>query len=116
MRTSPAKNKAKGKRLPKPKPARKKVKKQYRIRNWHEYDEALKQRGALDVYIETTVLEHWYAAPAGKPGAQPIYSDLAIRLTLEIGTVFGQRLRQTEGLVASVFRLLQVDLDVPGYS
>ena len=70
----------------------------YQVRNWHEYNEALKQRGALDVWIEESVVEEWYQPATGKRGAPAIYSDLAITTTLQFGKVFGQKLRQTEGL------------------
>lgn len=88
----------------------------YKVRNWHDYNEALRQRGALDVWVDKKVLEQWYAKANGKRGAQETYSDLAIILTLQIGTVFGQCLRQTEGIVASLFRLMNVDLDIPDFS
>jgi hypothetical protein len=95
---------------------KKKNKKKYKVRNWHDYNESLKQRGALDVWIEESVIENWYAEPNGKQGAQPIYTDLAIQITLQFGKVFGQRLRQNVGLVNSVFRLMKIDLDVPDFS
>lgn len=75
-------------------------KKKYKVRNWKEYNEALKQRGELDVWIEESVLESWNnLEPNFGPGRQTIYSDAAIQLTLQFGKVFGQKLRQTEGLV-----------------
>lgn len=91
-------------------------KKKYKVRNWREYNQNLVDRGKLDVYIDEFVLEHWYAKPNGKPGAQPVYSDLSIQLTLQFGIIFSQRLRQTEGLVTSILRLMNIDLDVPDYS
>jgi len=91
-------------------------KKKYKIRNWHEYNEALKQRGALDVWVDEEVLESWNAEPTFNPGRQPLYSDMAIQLTLQFGKVFGQKLRQTEGLVQSIFNLMSIDLKAPDYS
>ena len=91
-------------------------KKQYKVRNWREYNESLVKRGMLDVYVDEFVLEDWQAKPNGKPGAQPKYSDLAIQLTLQFGKVFSQKLRQTEGLVKSLFRLMDIKLDVPDHS
>lgn len=99
------------------KKSKKKTKKtKYKVRNWKEYNEALRQRGALDVYVDKEVLEQWYAQPNGKRGAQETYSDMAIILTLEIGAVFGQNLRQTEGLTASLFRLMNLTLGIPDFS
>jgi len=95
---------------------KKSSKKKYKIRNWREYNESLVQRGALDVWIEESVIEQWYAEPTGKQGAQPVYSDLAIQLVLQFGKVFHQKLRQTEGLVKSIFNLMNIDLDIPDHT
>lgn len=108
--------KNKTKKVSKKDNTKKKNKKKYKVRNWREYNESLKQRGALDVWIEESVIEDWYAKPNGKRGAQPIYTDLAIRITLQFGKVFSQRLRQNAGLVASVFKLMDIDLAVPDFS
>lgn len=94
----------------------KNAKKHYKVRNWHDYNEALKRRGSLIVWIEDQALKEWEAKPTGKRGAQPLYSDLAITSTLKIGKVYGQKLRQTEGLVDSLFNLMRLDLDVPDYT
>lgn len=93
-----------------------KNKKKYKIKNWANYNESLKQRGAMEVWINDDILEKWKALPSGRPGAQPIYSDLAIQIVLQIGKVFHQRLRQAEGLLENVFRLMGVKLSVPDYS
>ena len=93
-----------------------KHKKKYKVRNWSEYNKALKKRGMLDVYVDECVLEDWYAKSNGKRGAQPIYSDLAIEITLQLGKVFGQKLRQAEGLVISLFKLMDINLSVPDFS
>lgn len=101
---------------PKKDKGKKKHPKKYKVRNWSEYNESLVQRGSLEVWIEENILKDWRAQGNGKRGGQPIYSDLAIKLTLQFGQVFRQKLRQTEGLVRSVFKLMQVDLEVPDYS
>ena len=49
-------------------------------------------------------------------GGQPRYSDLAIETALTLGLVFGLRLRQTEGLLASVLKLMGLDLAVPDHT
>lgn len=90
--------------------------KKYKVRNWHEYNKALVDRGRLVVWIEESVLESWYAKPSGKRGAQIIYTDKAIELTFQFGQVFSQKLRQTEGFVKSLFTLMKIDLKVPDHS
>jgi Transposase DDE domain len=91
-------------------------KKQYHIRNWHDYNEALVQRGSLEVWISEEAMEEWYAEPTGEAGAQPLYSDLAISTVLTIEKVFHLPLRATAGFVGSVFRMTEIELPVPDYS
>lgn len=93
-----------------------KPKKQYKVRNWKEYNEALKARGRLDVWVEKGIMEQWYAKPSGTRGAQEKYSNLAIETTLRIGHVFRQKLRQTEGLVKSLFSFMKLSLDIPNFT
>lgn len=93
-----------------------KNKKKYKLKNWAEYNKSLKQRGTIEVWINDDVLDKWKAMPTGKPGAQTVYSDLAIQVVLQIGKVFHQKLRQAEGLLKNVFKLMNVALSVPDYS
>ncbi|WP_372803170.1 transposase, partial [Paracoccus seriniphilus] len=46
-------------------------------------------------------------------GGQQRYSDLAIETCLTLRAVFGLPLRQTQGFVRSLLRLMQTDLPVP---
>lgn len=96
--------------------AKNKEKKKYKIKNWSDYNESLKQRGTMEVWINDNILDKWKALPSGRPGAQPIYSDLAIQIVLQVGKVFHQKLRQTEGLLESIFKLMKVKLSIPDYS
>ena len=50
------------------------------------------------------------------PGGQPRYSALAITTALTLRAVFRLALRQTEGLIASLLRLLGLDLAAPDHS
>jgi|GEM_PF-1958386 len=86
-----------------------------RVLNWAEYDAALRQRGSLTVWVTDEAIAHW-KAPRTTPGGQPSYSDLAITTALMLRAVFRLALRQTEGLIGSVLRLLGLDLPVPDHS
>src|SRR5208283_1845473 len=44
---------------------------------------------------------------------QPHYSDLAIETALTLRAVFRLALRQSEGLIGSIMRMLEIDLPVP---
>jgi len=58
----------------------------------------------------------WSAPRRTTPGGQPHYSDLAIELCLTLGMVFKQPLRQTQGLMRSIGKLLSVEIAVPNFS
>lgn len=94
----------------------KKSKKQYRIRNWHDYNKALVNRGSLEVWISEKAMREWYADPTREPGAQLVYSDLAISTVLTMQKLFHLPLRAAEGFVGSVFRMTNTQLDVPDFS
>src|SRR5215218_5911786 len=87
-----------------------------RITNWAEYDAALRQRGSLTVWFTEDAIAAWHAEPRTTPGGQPHYSDLAITTALTLKAVFRLALRQTEGLIGSLMRLLGLDLSVPDHT
>jgi hypothetical protein len=94
-----------------------KAKRQYRIRNWRDYNSALVRRGSLTLWVEQGVAKGWRdtAAPVRR-GRRRFYSDLAITCALTLREVYGLPLRSTQGLVTSVLRLLGTDLPAPHYS
>ena len=87
------------------------------IRNWSEYNAGLKQRGSLTLWLNEDAIHHWYAPeqPARR-GSNRIYSDLAITTFETLKSVYGLAGRQTEGLLQSLLKLMQVDLPVPEHS
>lgn len=91
-------------------------KQKYRVTNWPEYNESLRQRGDLTVWISEDALALWSAPRRTTRGGQPHYSDLAIEICLTLGLVFKQPLRQTQGLMRSIARLLGVAIAVPDFS
>ena len=94
-----------------------KKKRQYRIRNWRDYNSALIRRGSLTLWVEQSAVGKWRdtAAPVGR-GRHRRYSDLAITCALTLREVYHLPLRSTQGLVRSVLRLLGADLPAPHYS
>jgi hypothetical protein len=91
-------------------------KQRHRVTNWAEYDTALRQRGSLTVWFTEEVITAWRAEPRTTRGGQPHYSALAIRTALTLRAVFRLALRQTEGLIGSILRLLGLNLAVPDHS
>ena len=108
---SPTKVKAKKERK-----RRKHTSSLYRVRNWSSYNKVLKQRGSLTVWFPEEAIEQWYYKGAAKRGGQYTYSDLAIETALTIKAVYHLGLRQTEGMIESVVKLLGLSLDIPDYS
>jgi hypothetical protein len=86
----------------------------YKTRNWPAYNEALKRRGSLTIWFDPAMT--WEAAPTGKRGRQPDYSDAAIQTCLTMKVLFGMALRQTTGFVESLLRLIGLDWAVPDFS
>jgi Transposase DDE domain len=87
-----------------------------RVTNWAEYDASLRQRGSLTVWFSDEAIAAWQAEPRTTRGGQAHYSALAIRTALTLRAVFRLALRQTEGLIGSILRLLGLDLAVPDHS
>ena len=88
----------------------------YHIRNWAAYDRALVQRGSLTLWISEEALAAWAYQGPRQRGAQFDYSDQAIEAVLTLKEVFHLTNREAEGLVRSVFALMQVTLGVPDHS
>ena len=94
--------------------------------SWQAYNEALKRRGSLTVWFDPEMI--WQAAPTGKRGRQPDYSDAAIQTGLTLKVLFGMvdigtplvrvtmSTRQTTGFVESLPGLIGLPWAVPAFS
>jgi hypothetical protein len=89
---------------------------QHKVTNWPAYDASLRQRGSLTVWFTEEAIAAWKAEPRTTRGGQPWYSELAILTALTLRAVFRLAYRQTEGLIASVIRLLGLTLPVPDHT
>ena len=88
----------------------------FRVNNWAEYDAGLRRRGSLTLWVTPEVLDGWRAARRTTPGGQTVYSELAIETGMMLRLAFNLALRQTEGLMISIFGLLDVPLSTPDHS
>jgi len=93
-----------------------KYKTKYRVMNWPAYEESLRKRGDITLWFDDGAVDAWNASPSGRPGGQCRYSDLAIVTVLTLRTVFHLPLRQTEGFVASLIRVMGLDLEAPDHT
>src|SRR3712207_5806260 len=82
----------------------------HKVTNWRAYDASLRQRGSLTVCFTDEAIATWTAEPQTTRGGQPCYSPLTLT------AVFRLALRQTEGLISSIIRLLGLDLPVPDHT
>jgi hypothetical protein len=88
----------------------------HRVTNWRDYDAAPRNRGSLTIWFTEEALAGWKAQPRTTPGGQRHYSDLAIETALTLRAIFRLALRQSEGLIGSIMRLLDIDLPVPDHT
>jgi hypothetical protein len=88
----------------------------YRVRNWPRYDAGLRRRGRLTLWLDEAALVGWQAPRRATPGGQVRVAGLAIELVLMLRLVFHLALRQAEGFVGSVLRLLGLELRVPDHT
>jgi hypothetical protein len=88
----------------------------YAVTNWRENNEALRRRGDVTIWIEDGAAGKWSAPKRKGRGGRPKYSDFAIETCLTPGLIFHQLLRQTQGFVRSLLRLMDVELPVPDFS
>lgn len=88
----------------------------YKVINWASYNEGLKQRGSLTLWIDADIASDWRQVSEKKRGGQKLYSALAIETCLVLRKVYHLPLRQTEGFVKSIFKLLSITIPVPNYT
>lgn len=88
----------------------------YRVANASEYNESLRQRGDLTVWVSDDVAEFWASPRRKTRSGQARYSDLAIEICLTLRVVFRLPLRQTQGFMRSIAKMMGLDLVVPDYS
>ncbi len=93
-----------------------KYKTKYRVTNGASYDRALVQRGDITLWLSPEAVASWKPRRTGRPGGQPKYSDLAIETALTVRLVFHLPLRQTEGFLSSLFKMMELDLTAPDHT
>jgi hypothetical protein len=91
-------------------------KSKYKLKNWAKYTQSLKNRGDIFVWIDKDADLGWVYSGKRRPGGKVIYSDKAIEMSLKIRSIYHQPLRQTQGLIEGIFRLMKVNVTVPDYT
>ena len=93
-----------------------KYKTKYRIRNWREYERALRSRGDVTIWLSAEAIAAWTPPKNGLRGGQRRYSDLSILTALTLRLVFCLPLRQTEGFLDSLLSWMDLDLNAPDHT
>ena len=68
------------------------------------------------MWLAPAAIATWEAVGVGTRGGQRQYSDLAIETALTLRIIFHLPLRQTEGDLTSIFRMLGLDLSAPDHT
>ena len=74
------------------------------------------RRGDVTLWLTPDAIATWAAAGVGRRSGQLQYSDLAIETALMLSLLFHVPLRQTEGVLTSIFGMLGVDLTAPDHT
>src|SRR5262245_45404550 len=89
----------------------------YRVQNWHEYDQARRERGDITLWISQDAIDAWAPPMTGTRGApQPVYADIAMETARTFRLLFHLPLRQTEGLLRSGLQHMGLMLPCPAHT
>lgn len=92
-------------------------KKDYRVRNWRNYNEALVKRGSITFWFDEEAISKWHETENKGIRGRPIkYSDVAIHCSLMIKAVFRLTLRAVEGFMKSLVQLMRLNIEAPDYT
>jgi len=108
-------------RMPNKYPKKKdwKVSKQkYTITNWADYNQALRLRGDITVWMTEKAIRNWYEPNPvyNGTGAPKVFTDFAIRTCHEIRLVYRLPLRQCQGFINALFSMQHLSIQCPDYS
>lgn len=88
----------------------------YKVKNWSEYNRALKERGKVFFHIITEVKDCWQSQKTGGVGCPQKYSDRMIEAILTIGQIFHLPLRAAVGTFGEIIDAAGIFMDVPAFS
>ncbi|MBG6240612.1 MAG: IS5/IS1182 family transposase, partial [Candidatus Symbiopectobacterium sp. Dall1.0] len=81
------------------------AKQKFRITNWKTYNDALRQRGSLTVWLSDDATAAWYDVAEPERRGRPLrYTDTAITTAMMLKSVLGLTLRALQGFIDSVFQ------------
>jgi hypothetical protein len=93
-------------------------KQHYKVSNWPEYNQALRNRGNIEVWISDDAIDNWYEKERiyDGTGTPKKYTDFSILTCHEIRQIFRLPLRQCQGFIDSIFAIKHLPIECPDYS
>ena len=93
-------------------------KQKFKVTNWSEYNESLRRRGNITVWLSDDAISQWYETDQiyDETGAPRLYTDFVIITCHEIRLVYKLPLRQCQGFINSLFQLMDIPLSCPDFS
>ena len=87
------------------------------ITNWPKYNKSLINRGSLTFWVDAAAMNDWFHHDYhGRRGRSQLYTDQTICTFLMLKGIFNLTLQATQGLLDSLFELMNVPLCAPDYS
>ena len=93
-------------------------KQKYKVTNWSDYNESLRLRGDISVWLSDDAIENWYQKDRvyDGTGTPKLYTDFAIITCHEIRQVYRLPLRQSQGFINSLFKAKGLPIACPDYT
>jgi hypothetical protein len=82
------------------------------LKHWSKYSNTLKDHGRIDFWLDKDAIDNWHeeAQDNTGSGAPQQYTDFSIIICHEIRQVYRLPLRQSEGFINSIFRIMGLDI------
>ena len=91
----------------------------YRQTNYADYNQSLRERGRIDIWLSDDIIESWKTEQRtyDGTGSSPKYPDTTLMACHYLRLVFKQPLRQTQGFIDSLLKQMgHTTLSCPDYS
>lgn len=92
------------------------AKPKYKVVDWPKYNDALLRCGDFTIWFTEAAINEWRPAKTGARGRPQEYSNHAIETAVLICQAFHLPLRQTEGFMNSMTRLMNFATCIPNFS
>ncbi len=85
--------------------------------NWPQHNKSLINSGLLTFWVDAEAMSNWFHHDHhGRRGRRQLYTDQTICTFLMLKGIFSHTMRATQGLLDTLFELMNVPLCAPDYS